>query len=85
MTFSLYLLLSITGYLLSFLFANPWPLLISLYLAPSIRFASFKSFSLGIVDLTLNTEDGGLHMAMGSLVYSLMSPYLVLQMLRGKL
>ena len=84
MGFALYLALCFTGYLLSYLFLNPWFLLISLYLAPVLRFGSFKSFSLGICDCTFNTEDGGLHMAGGFFVYLLISPLVLLEMLQGK-
>ena len=80
----LYLVLAATGYSLSLLLVNPWFLLISFYLAPVSRFGSFKSFSLGAFDFTFNTEDGGLHMAMGSLFYLLLSPFMVFEFLRGK-
>lgn len=80
----IYVVLSATGYLLALLLVNPWFLLISLYLAPIYRFGSFKSFSLGAFDCTFNTEDGGLHMAMGSLFYFLLSPLMVFQLLGGK-
>ena len=79
------LVISAAGYLLSFLLANPWFLLISFYIAPVCRFGSFKSFSLGICDCTFNTEDGGLHMASGPLMYLLMSPLVVLEMLQANL
>ena len=84
MGFALYLALCFSGYLLSYLFLNPWLLAISLYLAPVLRFGSFKSFSLGIVDCTFNTEDGGLHMASGPLMYLLICPFLLVEMLQGK-
>ncbi len=78
----LYLVLSATGYLVSFTLLNPWFLLISLYLAPVVRFGSFKSFSLGVCDCTFNTEDGGLHMAGGLLMYLLISPLIVIDVAR---
>ena len=78
------LVISAAGYLLSFLLANPWFLFISFYIAPVIRFGSFKSFSLGVCDCTFNTEDGGLHMSLGPLMYLLISPLVVLEMLQGK-
>ena len=77
MVLRLYLALAFSGYLLSYLFLNPWFLAISLYLAPVSRFGSFKSFSLGICDCTFNTEDGGLHVSMGSLIYSFVLPIFV--------
>jgi hypothetical protein len=77
----MYLALALSGYLLSYLLLNPWFLLISLYLAPALRFGSLRSFSLGICDCTFNTEDGGLHMAGGSFLYFLISPILLPVML----
>ena len=84
MGFVLSLALCFTGYLLSYLFLNPWFLLISLYLAPVLRFGSFKSFSLGICDCTFNTEDGGLHMTLGLLGWLLLLPFALIEMLQGK-
>ena len=84
MGFALYLALCFSGYLLSYLFLNPWFLAISLYLAPVLRFGSFKSFSLGIVDCTFNTEDGGLHMTLGLFGYLLVLPCAAVEMLEGK-
>ena len=84
MALGLYLALAFSGYLLSYLFLNPWFLLISLYLAPVVRFGSWKSFSLGICDCTFNTEDGGLHMAGGLFMYLVISPLIVIEMLQGK-
>lgn len=84
MVLRLYLALAFSGYLLSYLFLNPWFLLISLYLAPVLRFGSFKSFSLGICDCTFNTEDGGLHMAGGFLMYLPLLPLLAVERLQGK-
>ena len=81
----LYLFVSATGYLLSVLLVDPWFLLISFYLAPVLRFGSFKSFSIGICDFTFHTQDGGLHMAMGSIFYLLLTPWWVFEMLREKL
>ena len=82
--FALYPTLRFSGYLLSYLFQNPWLLLISLYLAPVLRFGSFKSFSLGICDCTFNAEDGGLHMALGLFGYLLTLPFVAIEMLQGK-
>ena len=84
MRFALYLALCFTGYLLSYLFLNPWFLLVSLCLAPVLRFGSFKSFSLGICDCTFNTEDGGLHMAGGFFMYLLVLPFMAVERLQGK-
>ena len=84
MGFALYLALCFSGYLLSYLFLNPWFLAISLYLAPVLRFGSFKSFSLGIVDCTFNTEDGGLHMTLGLFGHLLVLPCSAVEMLEGK-
>ena len=84
MGFALYLALCFSGYLLSYLFLSPWFLAISLYLAPVLRFGSFKSFSLGIVDCTFNTEDGGLHMTLGLIGYLLVLPCSAVEMLEGK-
>ena len=84
MGIALYLALCFTGYLLSYLFLNPWFLLISLYLAPVLRFGSFKSFSLGICDCTFNTEDGGLHMTLGFLGWFLLLPFAAIEKLQGK-
>ena len=84
MVLRLYLALAFSGYLLSYLFLNPWFLLISLYLAPVLRFGSFKSFSLGICDCTFNTEDGGLHMTAGLFGYLLILPFVAIEMLLGK-
>ena len=81
----LYLVVSAIGYLLSVLLVNPWFLLISFYIAPVLRFGSFKSFSIGISDFTFHTQDGGLHMAMGSIFYLLLTPWGVFEMLREKL
>ena len=78
------LVLSAAGYLVSFTLLNPWFLLISLYLAPVVRFGSFKSFSLGICDFTFNTEDGGLHLTLGLFGYLLTLPFVVIEMLQGK-
>ena len=80
----LYLVLAATGYSLSLLLVNPWFLLISFYLALASRFGSFKAFSLGAFDFTFNTQDGDLHMAMGSLFYLFLSPFMVFEFLRGK-
>ena len=84
MGIALYLVPCFTGYLLSYLFLNPWFLLISLYLAPVLRFGSFKSFSLGICDFTFNTEDGGLHMTLGLLGWFLLLPFVTIEKLQGK-
>ena len=78
------LVISAVGYLLSFILANPWFLMMSFYIAPVCRFRSFKSFSLGICDCTFNTEDGVLHMALGPLVYLLICPFLLVKVLQGK-
>ena len=78
------LVISAVGYLLSFLLANPWFLMMSFYIAPVCRFRSFKSFSLGICDCTFNTEDGGLHMAGGFLMYLPLLPLLAVERLQGK-
>ena len=44
---------------------------------PVFRFGSPKSFSLILFDFTFNTDDGGLHIAMGLLTY----PFLLLLIL----
>ncbi len=49
-----------------------------LWLLPSWRFRSPKSFSLIIVDCTFNTVDGGLHMALGLIAYPIVIPLLLL-------
>ena len=79
------LVVSAIGYLLSVLLVNPWFLLISFYIAPVLRFGSFKSFSIGISDFTFHTQDGGLHMTLGLIGYLLAIPMWLFEMLNEKL
>ena len=80
-----YLALVWTGLITAVVSKNPWLLFITFYLAPVWRFGSFKSFSLGAFDGTLNTEDGGLHMAGGTLFYLISSPVVIYMTYIGKM
>ena len=81
MRIALYLVLTWTGFLASIFLRNPWFLLVNFYLAPVVRFGSFKSFSLGVCDCTFNTEDGGLHMAGGQWIYAFAAPVVFLHLI----
>ena len=71
---AIYWLMIWIGIIFSLLTHNPCFLFINFYLAPVFRFGSLKSFSLGLFDFTFNTEDGGLHMAMGQFIYAFIAP-----------
>ena len=77
-----YLGFNITG--IALIPISPWLVLLSLYVAPVFRFGYWASFSLLIADCTFGTEDGGLHMAGGPLLYLLLSPAVAIDYLLGK-
>ena len=81
MRIALYLVLTWTGFLASIFLRNLWFLLVNFYLAPVVRFGSFKSFSLGTMDCTFNTEDGGLHVAGGQLIYAFAAPVVFIHLI----
>ena len=69
----LWITVQVLGFALTF-FVNPWFLIINIYIAPVLRFSYWASFSILIADCTFGTEDGGLHMAAGPILYLLFSP-----------
>jgi len=72
----LWISVQVLGFALTF-FVNPWFLIINVYIAPVLRFSYWASFSLLIADCTFRTEDGGLHVAGGPIVYLLLSPIIL--------
>jgi len=80
---TLWITLQVLGFALALL-VSPWFLVVNIYIVPVLRFNYWVSFSLLIADFTFGTEDGGLHMAGGPIMYLLLSP-LVLAEFAGDL
>jgi len=80
----IYLSLVWTGFLTAIRHQIPWLLLITLHLAPVVRFGSLKSLSLGLFDFTFHTEDGGLHGAMGTAFYAITTPVYIVGAYTGQ-